>query len=970
VSGVRCQELDPRACLGVSGGESAAIDSCRQQSIAVERPWRLRCCLRVARLLILLAPLCATAQDPAASLIPASELTALEQELEQGAHGKSTVEVRMACKSVARQASALLEASPEAPNRYAVLAVLFQCQKRLLRLDATERNRNALFETVGKLSEAPDDYAELRLEADLLLSERELATANATVTERVQALEKIIEKYRDTSAERRCLRMTLMIASKLRAYDLEMAIEKRLAEGRFVGDHEMIASRPLANIDAVFSGTYESSDKALVRFPSDRLGHQYLVMFWSTKSKGSVGHEAFLAGMREQQERFSGRFEVYSFNLDEMPDAGKSILSQSGVKGMALHLPGGRRHSAYRAYARRDPLAILVNAQGHAELSAGQYESWSGNSGAGLEKWLDDARYVAQLRSLFVGDFLVVDQRLATSDQRLASDVQAIQKCFVAPPFRYRLTRKEELANYRKAEELCTAAIKKYAKASDLWAVRNCRIVALIGMWNLTLEPKYLEEAVKEAKTVLGMSSGQPTPNPSKEGNSQPKIPSREGQGWVLPPGADVVARFCLVKDALWREGAIPEVLLRDFVDAAGAGQAPARALAAAAVLAIEANAERLYQDYRQRLLCLSDEDHPGLWPVLSLIRDRHHNHRLFWGNPGRWGYGNVQKYRCRYVVSGLGAPNPASRVLVATFKDLEGGALEIPDVTKEKMTGIIFVEPPVDTSDRDVCVKRLKDFAGQFSRQGVPVIVAFLSEDTNTVESIIKECGGSFRAGIVPDGLGNPLVRRLGILSADRMPNPFLLHGDGSIAWWISGLSYTVARTPMEHAVSASIGINIEKLRTDRTFQPLEQGDFKRAVLLLTERLPPKKGGDWWTADRFQGRALAHMGLKDWKAALTDIDAAMSARAAASRLKRQMSMGDVEMHLAKSTVLKKLGRDEDAAKERTIGEDLLAWLANNPDGGFGFGEKPPSYARGGVPVGVYDDLLKRIRLALPGEVK
>jgi hypothetical protein len=317
-----------------------------------------------------------------------------------------------------------------------------------------------------------------------------------------------------------------------------------------------------------------------------------------------------------------------------------------------------------------------------------------------------------------------------------------------------------------------------------------------------------------------------------------------------------------------------------------------------------------------------------------------------------------------------LAAPNPASRVLVATLKDLEGGELKIPDVTKKKMTGIIFVEPPVDTSDRDVCVRRVKDFAGQFSRQGVPVIVAFLSEDTGAVKSMIKECGGSFRAAMVPGGLGNPLVRRLGILSADRMPNPFLLHGDGTIAWWISGLTYTVARTPMEHAVSTSIGINIEKLRTDRTFQPLEQGDFRRAVLLLTERLPPKKGGDWWTADRFQGRALAHMGLKDWKAALTDVDAAMAARSAASRLKRQMSMGDVEMHLAKSTILKKLGRDEDAQKEQTIGEDLLSWLAKNPDGALGFGEKPPTYARGGVPVGVYDNWLKRIRLALSGEVK
>jgi hypothetical protein len=293
--------------------------------------------------------LCEAAQS--AEPIPEIRITALEQELEQGARGKSAVQVRVAFKSVARQASALLEASPEAPNRYAVLAVVFRCQKRLLGMEVTEQNRNALFATCNSLLKAPDEYAELRLEANLLL---------------------FIEKYRNTSAERRCLKIALQLASQLQASDLEIKIEKRLAEGRFAGDHEMIALRPLTNLNTVFSGTYESADKAPVSFPSDRLGHQYLVIFWSTKPKGSEGHEAFLASIREQQEQFSGRFDVYSFNLDEMPDAGKSILSQSGVKGTALHLPGGRRHSAYRAYARRDPVAILVNAQGHSALNPAQ----------------------------------------------------------------------------------------------------------------------------------------------------------------------------------------------------------------------------------------------------------------------------------------------------------------------------------------------------------------------------------------------------------------------------------------------------------------------------------------------------------------------------------------------------------------------------------------------------------------------
>lgn len=868
---------------------------------------------------------------PSEGSIPETRITALEQELKQGARKKSAVQVRVAFKSVARQASALLEASPEAPNRYAVLAVLFRCQKVMLGLQVTEKNRKALFATCNSLLKAPDEYAEIRLDADLLLSQRDLAEAEATVTQRVKSLEAIIENYRNTSAERRCLTIALQLASQYQASDLETKIEKTLGKGRFAGDHEMIATKPLADLNTVFSGTYESADKVPVKFPSDRLGHQYLVIFWSTKPKGSEGHEAFLASIREQQEQFAGRFDIYSFNLDEMPDAGKSVLSQSGVKGTALHLPGGRRHSAYQAYARRDPAAILVNAQGHSALNPAQVPD--------LGLWLDDERYVAQLRSLFIGDFLVADLRPASHIPHLASSLEAIQSCFTLPPLRYRLTPKAELDGYRRAEKLCNAAIKTHSQAPDLWRVRNRRVIALIGMWNLAREPKHLAQAVEEAKTILATE---------------------------LPPGADLVARFCLAKDALWGEDAIPEILLGDFIAAEGAGQAPAKALAAAAVIAIEANAEPLYQDYRQRLLSLNDEEHPEQWPLLSLIRDRHHNHRMFWGNPGRWGHSETQRYKGRYVVSGVATPEKANRVLVATLKDLDGQDLRIPQDLAGKMAGIVFVEPPEDASERAVCVKHVKNFAGQFSRLGVPVIVAFLSEGTGTVKSMIEECGGSFRAAMVPGGLGNPLVRRLGILSADRIPNPFLLHGDGAIAWWISGLEYTVDRTPMEGAASAAIGINIDKLRTDRVFQPLVQGDFQRAVSLLTESLPPKTGGNW-TADRFQGRALAYMGLNDWEAALTDIDAALAQRAADSRNKKAMSLGEAEMHFAKSTILKKLGRAQEGVKERTTAEQYLSWLEKQPSDDEGHTSKPPSYARYGVPVGVYDDFLKRIRVGLLG---
>ena len=299
------------------------------------------------------------------------------------------------------------------------------------------------------------------------------------------------------------------------------------------------------------------------------------------------------------------------------------------------------------------------------------------------------------------------------------------------------------------------------------------------------------------------------------------------------------------------------------------------------------------------------------------------------------------------------------------SLKGVDGQELKIPQDLAGRVTGIIFVEPPAKESERATWAARVKDFADQFSEQDVPVIVASLSEDLDAVKSHIEEGGSSFRAATVPGGLKNPLVRRLGILSADRIPNPFVLHGDGTIAWSISGLTYPVDMTKMDEAVSASIGINIEKLRTDRAFEALEEGEFKRALALLGERLPPKLATDPWTADRFQGRALAYMGLNDWDAALTAIDAAIAERKRSSRHAPRLSHGEVEMHFARATVLKELGLEQDSADERAIAERGLAWLKTAPDAKY-----PPSYARNGIPVGVYDDLLRRVRLGLGGEAR
>jgi tetratricopeptide (TPR) repeat protein len=882
--------------------------------------------LLLACLLLLLAPLCATAQDPAsASLIPASELTALEQELAQGMTGASAVDIRRACKSVARKAAALLEASPEAPNRYAALAILFNGQKRLLGLENTEENCAAILETSRRLMDAPDEYAEARFEAEMLLSERDLAAENATVAERIQVLEKRLARYRGTRAEPRSLMIAWFVANKLQAFDLVEKVRDRMAE-RCAGDREVIAflrrQARSERVNAVFSGTYKMAGGGELKFPHDRLGHHCLTVFWSTTT---AGYEDFLGNIKAQQQQFPGRFEVYSFNLDELPDAGQSILRKIGLDATAMHLPGGRSSSAYGAYAATDPVSRLANGQGRVYLHGQETQDDIG-------MWLDEERYLALFRYLYTGDFLVADT--GNVDRVSKETLSTVQACFTPAPLYYRLTCQQALANYRKAEKLCAAAIKQHSAAPDLWRVRNRRMIALMGMWNLAREPKYLEAALKEAEAVLATE---------------------------LPPGGDVVARFCLAKDTLRRGDADPETLLTEFVEANGGDKAPPSALAAAAILALESNATTPFGRYREALLDLPEDDHPGLWPVLSFLRDRLHQHRLFWGNPGRWGYNrHHQRYKTRWLITAVAEPADTSQLFRAEFKTLGGAPYNFPRDSAGAFTVIVFAEPPADPAERSHFVKSVSAHTGRTNDKDVTLIVVFLTEDTNTVSALMKENKWTFQAAMMPDGLRNPLVLRLGILSADRVPNVVLLRPDGTIAWTMSGLTFPVHGSSVSSWIHPAIKTNIEKRGMDAAFAAIEKGEFKKALALFDRAESPVGVPDPWMADRLHGRALAAMGLQDWTAALDGIDAAIAQRLRDFEGNTCKCHGVAEMRLTKATILDKLGRANEAKAERflVVGE-------TRPHA-----EAATAIEKAGVPVGVFYDRMKRIRLGRWGEGK
>jgi hypothetical protein len=943
----------------------------------------LRCaCLA----LFLVWPLLCHAQEPAAppAGIPEATIAALQKDLAEAGEATTSAGKRRAYKNIVRDGEALLEGTPAAPNRWQVLGIMLDSRKRLFGMENTAPNREALLETCTKLAKAPDEHAQFRLEADLLLSENALSLKDADVNERARALQELVTRYRGTPAEAKSLIIASQIAGKLNALDLQKQITNAMGE-RFGGDPAMIEWRrqnlSVGSMDVFFAGTYTRADGVALDFPIDAMGHAYVVVFWSAKSPGV---EDYLQHIGELRKSFRDVFRVYSFNLDELPDAGQSTLGKLDLDWVAMRLPGGRNSQAYRTYAQNDPVCLLCNGFGHTLLM----QSGSGDLSADPVRLagvlrsgdlspgrIPEDRHLAQLQSLFIGDFLVMgpDNKLdpafppelqmisfdadtssasrlnRTTDSAPEETLAAIQACFTPPPFRYQLAPAEALANYKKAHGLCLDALKQHPADPNSWIVRNRLIVALLGMWNLAGEPEHLVQAAAQAREVLA-------------------------QG--VPPAAGVVARFCLTKQAIRQGDAKPVALLAQLIEDSGGAKAPASACAAAAILAVDAQARDLHELYRDKFPVTGYDGNPALWSFASFLRDRFHRHALLKAN---YIY-NLHNPRPRGYITNLGGSPPDVPLPVMELKTLDGKTLRVPDDTNGKLTLLVFVEPPavietepeLDANGKpkprtpNVIMARALELAERHVNKDLDVVVAFLCDDPAKVQAMMKVEGWTRRAAMVPGGLTNPMVQRLGILSADRIPNVFLLRRDGTIAWDARGLEY-MGNEDTRYAIFLAMKVQIETCEVEHACKALEKGDFKEAARVFGgPYLPWYPDQSGWRPPRYHGQALAYIGMQDWKAALESIEMAIDAQ----KLRYLPGRRDdrdtaqwremaatvtivhpddilVELWTTKAGILDKLGRKDEAAQMRKLAaepakpdapsiyqsthERLKEWLKKHP---------------------------------------
>ena len=112
----------------------------------------------------------------------------------------------------------------------------------------------------------------------------------------------------------------------------------RTMQERFSDHHGVIEFRrkslAAGRIEALLRGTFTRPDGSSLSFPVDRLGHPCLMVFWTKKTQG---FDVALKQINEYEELHPGRFDFYSFNLDELPDAGEATL-----RGLGLNWTGQR----------------------------------------------------------------------------------------------------------------------------------------------------------------------------------------------------------------------------------------------------------------------------------------------------------------------------------------------------------------------------------------------------------------------------------------------------------------------------------------------------------------------------------------------------------------------------------------------------------------------------------------------------
>lgn len=122
------------------------------------------------------------------ALIPEDELGKLEAKYSAMKGVTGAAREKLMLRRLISVTEKLLQENPSSPNRYRVISIQFRSLQRLVKLDKTERNLKSCLEIAKQLASAPDEYAAIRCDADLLVVQSNAARQGADPVAKTEAL--------------------------------------------------------------------------------------------------------------------------------------------------------------------------------------------------------------------------------------------------------------------------------------------------------------------------------------------------------------------------------------------------------------------------------------------------------------------------------------------------------------------------------------------------------------------------------------------------------------------------------------------------------------------------------------------------------------------------------------------------------------------------------------------------------------
>lgn len=883
-------------------------------SLRHRHPWALGLAFTLA-LGVLLIPIVSVqpVKGSDAGGIDAEAIAQIETALNETAGIESTTQRRRALKNIIRDAQSLIRKHTDSPERFRVLGVIFLAQRAMLVMRNDRRTQEDLVETCRVLVDAPDAYALVRLQAEVLLLNLDLDTRGATDHERALKIAALADRYRNTPAEVESLMVASELAFNLGEADLLAAFRYTLAR-KFKENLKAIAYLrerfAYSSLSIRFNGSFERADGEVLHFPTDRMGQVYLSCYWSTQT-GDLKER--LLSIKTMQEKYAGRFEVLSFNLDELPDAGQSQLDALGLDWTAMRLPGGPSNPYFRAYGADTQFLIrMTNLNGYVVLTPIGAIKRGGGRILDLEDYittnLEPDAYLAFFQSLRIGEFLVVDPTvpfdpkrppeftLLPDDERPNVDainpvpdttLGLIDACFTPPPMRYGLSPEQAIKDYQQCVKLCRVAVAKHPDASNLWLVQNRRLIAQLGLWKLTGEPKHLREAMKDAEAVLAED---------------------------LPAAAQLPARFCVVLQAIRQQPNQAKQTIQRFLEEVNAGQQQASPLAraAATVLTLNAAEPELLTGLREQIF-REDLNEPRLGPLNACLFDISTYRRLFLANS--WGSEVMKRHgMLRQYLDSEAVPRRFGMAL----QTIDGQPISFPQDDPDTINVVIFLQPSNDKQSAEVqrdLMSKMDEHTGAHRHRKVNVVIASLSENRQAVRALAQRNGWAYPMAVVPDGLKNPDVLRLGIIMPDQRPNTFVVDHEGMIIWSMTGMNQLATST---NAVAHRIRGLVREHDLAVADAALHQGHFEKALTYYDGSFPPdpRMPTDIKNAQRL-GQARARVRLGQHQVAIEVLDSVIAEHHAESA--RRACACDIlaAMLQARAKSLEALGIEEAAKTDR-----------------------------------------------------